>query len=88
MSLMSHPLFTQKCGMSQSQVMESTNQYVSDELRSLSRRGGGYRSRYGGGGHGGHGGPRKGMGICSGTVGKVRNSNVEKPLPFGVFVRD
>mmetsp|Transcript_41769 Transcript_41769/g.90505 ORF Transcript_41769/g.90505 Transcript_41769/m.90505 type:complete len:733 (+) Transcript_41769:70-2268(+) len=41
------------------QVMESTNQYVSDELRSLSRRGGGYRSRYGGGGHGGH---RKGGG--------------------------
>ena len=85
MSLMSHPLFTQKCGISQSQVMESTNQYVSDELRSLSRRGGGYRSRYGGGGHGGH---RKGMGICSGTVGKVRKSNVDKPLPFGVFVRD
>lgn len=44
------------------QVMESTNQYVSDELRSLSRRGGGYRSRYGGGGHGGHGGHRKGGG--------------------------
>lgn len=40
MSLMSHPLFTQKCGISQLQVMESTNQYVSDELRSLSRRGG------------------------------------------------
>ncbi len=29
--------------------MESTNQYVSDELRGLSRRGGHQRNRYGGG---------------------------------------
>jgi len=32
--------------------MESTNQYVSDELRGLSRRGGRQRNRYGGGGGG------------------------------------
>ena len=31
------------------EVMESTNQYVSDELRGLSRRGGHQRNRYGGG---------------------------------------
>lgn len=34
------------------EVMESTNQYVSDELRGLSRRGGRQRNRYGGGGGG------------------------------------